>query len=52
MDLGYYYNGLSANYPAQFEVGIDNFTVTVNPVPEPAAISCLALGGFLLRRRR
>lgn len=34
--------------------GVDNFTLTANPVPEPAAagLTVLALGGLALRRRR
>lgn len=36
----------------QVETGIDNWTFTVNPVPEPATLSLLALGSLALFRRR
>lgn len=36
----------------QVETGIDNWTFTANPVPEPASLSLLALGGLALLRRR
>jgi len=34
------------------DIAIDNWTFTVNPVPEPATLALLALGGLVVLRRR
>ena len=38
--------------PAIENVGFDNWSVTVHPVPEPAAFTLMALGGLLLKKRK
>lgn len=48
----YYIEAYSSNLPTG--IGIDNYTVTVNQVPEPTSASFLAFGGLFisLRKRR
>ena len=36
----------------QIDTGIDNWTLVINPVPEPATLLLLALGGLLALRPR
>jgi len=54
MELGFAVgHSLPGNHgDKDYDSGIDNWTFTVNPVPEPATLSLLALGGLVILRRR